>query len=234
MGEDLHRARLDACEAEESDSEDDRPAKRQYTLTRAIDIKRRDQCHDVDQGQERDKLQRTRALNSWKDKGERLKCERMADAENSKKPLADRIEPPPAPQEEEKQPARPLILVEQERDCYEEAETATKELYLTAKGDYRTTLPKRCSRVANPVMNEKPPEITLTKVQELVTAVLLGRWVRARKKRLKALREEAAVAAGMSATEVAAMLAEEEQGDQDGQVVEEEEPEPEEEAKPVR
>eukprot|EP00392_Amoebophrya_sp_AT5.2_P016184 g16433.t1 len=215
-------ARLDAGEAEESDSENDRPAKRRHTLTRALDIKRRDHCHDVDHGQEKDKAQRTRALNSWKEEGGRIKCERVADAENSKKPAAGRVLPPPAPQEEKKEPARPLVLLPK------------KELHTTAKGDYRTTLPNRCNRVAHAVMNEKPPELTLVKVQEPATAVLLGRWVRARKKRPKALRGEAAVAAGMSATEIEAMLAEEEQGDQDGHAVDEEEPEPEEGAKPAK
>eukprot|EP00392_Amoebophrya_sp_AT5.2_P007996 g8015.t1 len=233
--DELAESRLSAGETSESASEDERPAKRQYTLTRAIDLKRRDQYnHGADSGGQKAILERTHALNKWKDTQERIKYERMADVEVKKKPLVDRVEPPP-PKDGKQKKSRPLVLVENERQFYEEAEKETAGRYCEGRGgDYRVTLPNRCNRVAQPIANEKPPAITLKKVQEPVSAVLLGRWCRAQRKRLKTLRAEAALAAGMGAAEAEALLAEDEQGDQDGQEVGEDEPEPEEESRPIK
>eukprot|EP00392_Amoebophrya_sp_AT5.2_P017394 g17744.t1 len=151
-----------------------------------------------------------------------------------KKPPGDRVEPPP-PKDEKKEKARPLVLVENGRQFYEAAEKETAERYCEGRGgDYRATLPNRCNRVAQPIANEKPPAITLKKVQGPASAVLLGRWCRAQRKRTKTLRAAAVLAAGMSTAEAGALLAEDGQGYHDGQEVGEDEPEPEEEARPLK
>ncbi|CAD7959423.1 unnamed protein product [Amoebophrya sp. A25] len=210
---------LDRLDLPSSDGETtSRKPKKQYFMARAIDLKRADQYHDSAIPESRDPLERARKLNSWKSEQERIKYTRLADHKNKQEAQHLEEDPSsPSSEDDEKNLLRPRAIVEEETRFFETVRDSTSLEYAARRADHTKILAQRCSRVHQPIARPDPPSISVHGRPVPAAARIITRWCRARRKKLKALRD--ADAEANPGQRIEQLIIEEEEDDEEAEML---------------